>query len=83
MVLKECRAILADTVVANHRKFEELFGKSANYTPEEIVRITYAKKILHEAEKIPAIYYPDKGCGRFMLHHIYQYIPTLLIDIHL
>ncbi len=38
-------------VAADRRKFEELFGRSANYTPEEIVRITYAKKSLYEAEK--------------------------------
>lgn len=38
-------------VAADRRKFEELFGRSEHYTSEEIVRITYAKTILYEAEK--------------------------------
>lgn len=38
-------------VAADRRKFEELFGRSADYTPEEILRITYARNVLYEAGK--------------------------------
>lgn len=38
-------------VAADRRKFEKLFGRGEHYTPEEIVRITYGKAILYEAEK--------------------------------
>lgn len=37
-------------VAADQRKFEQLFGRSADYTPQEIVRITYARNVLYEAE---------------------------------
>ena len=36
-------------VAADRRKFEELFGRSADYTPQEILRITYARAVLYEA----------------------------------
>lgn len=35
---------------SDRKKFEELFGRNANYTPKEIIRITYAKKELYRAE---------------------------------
>lgn len=38
-------------VAADRRKFEELFGRSADYTPGEILRITYARNVLYEAGK--------------------------------
>lgn len=41
----------SNILAADRRKFKKLFGKSANYTPEEIVRITYAKNVLYEAEQ--------------------------------
>lgn len=40
-----------DIVAADRRKFEKLFGRNIDYTPEEIVRITYAKSVLYEAEQ--------------------------------
>ncbi len=36
-------------VAADRRAFEKRFGRSADYTPEEIVRITYARNVLYEA----------------------------------
>lgn len=36
---------------ADRKKFEQTFGRSANYTPEEILRITYARNVLYEAGK--------------------------------
>lgn len=38
-------------IAADRRKFEELFGRYASYYPQEIVRITYARKILYDSEK--------------------------------
>lgn len=38
-------------VAADRRKFEQLFGRSADYTPEEILCITYARNVLYEAGK--------------------------------
>lgn len=35
---------------ADRRAFEKRFGRSADYTPQEIVRITYAKNVLYQAE---------------------------------
>ncbi len=37
-------------VAADRRKFEQLFGRSADYAPQEILRITYARNVLYEAE---------------------------------
>lgn len=37
-------------VAADRREFERRFGHSAEYAPGEIVRITYARKVLYEAE---------------------------------
>lgn len=36
---------------SDRRKFEQTFGRSANYRPEEILRITYARNVLYEAGK--------------------------------
>lgn len=36
---------------ADRRAFEKRFGRSADYSPEEIVRITYARNVLYQAEK--------------------------------
>lgn len=36
---------------ADRRKFEQLFGRSSEYYPKEILRITYARSILYEVEK--------------------------------
>jgi len=38
-------------VAGDRRKFEKIFGRNAEYTPEEIVRITYKKKILYEIDR--------------------------------
>lgn len=37
-------------VAADRREFEGLYGKSAEYYPQEIIRITYARNVLYEAE---------------------------------
>ena len=37
-------------VAADRREFEKRFGRSAEYAPGEIVRITYARKVLYEAQ---------------------------------
>lgn len=37
-------------VAADRREFEGLFGRNADYYPQEIVRITYARNVLYEAE---------------------------------
>ena len=37
-------------VAADRREFERRFGRSAEYAPGEIVRITYARKVLYEAQ---------------------------------
>ena len=38
-------------VAADRRKFEQRFGRHAEYYPQEIVRITYARAVLYEAGK--------------------------------
>lgn len=38
-----------DMVASDRRKFDKLFGRNANYTPEEILRITYSRRVLYEA----------------------------------
>lgn len=37
-------------IAADRREFEGLYGKSAEYYPQEIIRITYARNVLYEAE---------------------------------
>ena len=39
---------------ADRKEFERLFGRSANYSAEDIIRITYGKKTLYEAPPIQA-----------------------------
>lgn len=36
---------------ADRRKFEETFGRHRDYGPKDIIRITYGKSVLYEAEK--------------------------------
>lgn len=50
---RDCGAYYStwNIVAADRRKYEKLFGLGEHYTPEEIVRITYGKAILYEAEK--------------------------------
>ena len=38
-------------VAADRYRFEKQFGRSTNYYPQEIVRITYARAVLYEAGK--------------------------------
>lgn len=33
----------------DRREFERLFGKGADYTPEDVVRITYGRNTIYEA----------------------------------
>ena len=43
-----------DIPAQDRREFERLFGRSANYSAEDIIRITYGKKTLYEAPPIQA-----------------------------
>ena len=36
-------------IAADRRRFFECFGRNAEYKPEEILRITYGRSILYEA----------------------------------
>ena len=36
-------------IAADRRRFFECFGRNAEYRPEEILRITYGRSILYEA----------------------------------
>ena len=38
-------------VAADRRRFEARYGRSADYYPQEIIRITYARAVLYEAGK--------------------------------
>jgi hypothetical protein len=38
-------------VAADRRKFQELFGRSACFKPEDILRIEYARSVIYEAEE--------------------------------
>lgn len=38
-------------MAADRREFERLFGRSAHYGPEDILRIEYARSVLYENEK--------------------------------
>ena len=38
-----------DIPAQDRREFERLFGRSANYTAEDIIRITYGKNTIYEA----------------------------------
>lgn len=37
-------------VASDRREFENLYGRHAEYYPQEIIRITYARNVLYEAE---------------------------------
>lgn len=39
-----------DIAAQDRRKFEQLFGRHADFYPHEIVRITYARSVLYEAD---------------------------------
>ena len=39
-------------VAADRREFENLFGRSSHYEPEDIIRIEYARSVLYEKEAI-------------------------------
>ena len=39
---------------ADRRKFEEAFGRHAEYTAEDITRITYGRNTIYEAPPAPA-----------------------------
>lgn len=43
-----------DIPAQDRREFERLFGRSADYCAEDIIRITYGKKTLYEAPPIQA-----------------------------
>lgn len=49
-------------VSADRREFEQLFGRSAEYYPEEVVRITYSRAILYERQAEVLTYSCDL-CG--------------------
>lgn len=36
-------------IAADRRRFFECFGRNAEYRPEEILRITYGRSVLYEA----------------------------------
>lgn len=40
-----------DIIAADRHRFEQTFGRQANYKPQEILRITHGKKVLYEASK--------------------------------
>jgi hypothetical protein len=39
-----------DIVASDRQEFRRIFGKNANYTPEEIIKIEYARNVLYQAE---------------------------------
>ena len=43
-----------DIPAQDRREFERLFGRGANYSAEDITRITYGKKTLYETPPIQA-----------------------------
>lgn len=45
-------------VAADRRRFEQAFGRHADYTPAEILRITYNRAVLYERQEEPLTY----GC---------------------
>ena len=38
-----------DIPASDRRKFEELFGRQADYTAEDVTRITYGRNTIYEA----------------------------------
>lgn len=36
---------------SDRRKFAELYGRNADYAPQDITRITYGKKVIYEVKK--------------------------------
>lgn len=42
-------------VASDRRKFEEVYGRNADYAPKDITKITYGKKVLYEVKNKAAI----------------------------
>lgn len=51
---RDCDLYYSDWNIAapDRRKFKEQFGERAEYYPTEIIRITYARKVLYEVQRI-------------------------------
>jgi len=49
---RDCTSTYYDrrTVAADRREFQQRFGRNAEYGPEHIIRIEYARSVLYEAE---------------------------------
>jgi hypothetical protein len=49
---RDCTSHYSDwhIIAADRRRFAEKFGRHANYTPKEILRIEYARKVIYERE---------------------------------
>jgi hypothetical protein len=39
-----------DIVASDRREFQRIFGRNAHFTPEEIIKIEYARNVLYQAE---------------------------------
>ena len=52
---RDCSSHYSDwnIVAADRREFARLFGRSAQYGPEDILRIEYARAVLYQAEEVP------------------------------
>lgn len=51
---------------ADRREFEKLFGRNADYTPDDITRITYGRNTLYEAEPPEPVEDQDESMGMSM-----------------
>ncbi|HCA28086.1 MAG TPA: hypothetical protein DEP23_00150 [Ruminococcaceae bacterium] len=51
---------------ADRREFEKVFGRSADYTPDEITQITYGRNTLYEAEPPEPAQNEDESMGMSM-----------------
>lgn len=48
------RQVLKDAADPSRREFERLFGRNADYSPEDVVRITYGRNMIYEAAPFQA-----------------------------
>lgn len=48
------RQVLKDAADPGRREFERLFGRNADYSPEDVVRITYGRNMIYEAAPVQA-----------------------------
>lgn len=50
---RDCKSSYSSWSIAaaDRRRFEELFGKYADYTPKDICCITYGRNVLYRVEK--------------------------------